>query len=210
MPTAQATRPYRGVSASDRATARRAALVDAAIACLAETGLSGVSVRSVCARARLTARYFYAAFTDLDDLLVAALASVVTQVEAASVRALEAVPAHDTAAQVRAAIDAGFGVVAADSGKANVLLVAAAGHGGLRARRQQFVEDFANVVIESLPVLRALPAEQRRDARVVVLFLMGGSTELIEAVLAGRVRMSQRALVDRLTALWLPALASLG
>jgi AcrR family transcriptional regulator len=210
MPTAQATRAYRGVSASDRAASRRAALVDAAISCLADAGLAGVSVRAVCARARLTARYFYEAFTDLDELLVAALAAVTSEVSAASVAALDTVAAEDTAAQVRAAIDAGYGVVAADAGKANVLLVAAAGHGGLRARRQQFVDDFAGVVIDSLPVLRSLPTARRRDARVVVLFLMGGSTELIEAVLAGRLQMSRGALVDRLTALWLAALRGVG
>lgn len=209
MTSARSSRAYRGVSAGDRAATRRTALIDAALACLAADGLAGVSVRSVCAQARLTARYFYEAFTDLDALLVAALVSVTDEVEAASVRALDTVAADDTAAQVRAAISAGYGVVATDAGKANVLLVATAGHSALRTRRQQFVDDFADIVIDNLPVLRALPAQRRREARVLVLFLMAGSIELIVAVLTRRVRMSQAALVDRLTTLWLAALGTL-
>ena len=90
-----------------------------------------------------------------------------------------------------------------------MLLVATAGHGTLRARQQQFVEDFTDIVIENLPVLRGLPVQRRRDARVLVLFLMAGSIELVVAVLTRRVRMTQAALVDRLTTVWLASLGTL-
>ncbi len=208
MSPAQSTRAYGGVAAAERMAIRRAALIDAAIQSMAESGLAGTSVRSVCARARLTARYFYEAFTDLDELLVAALGSVTGEVEAASLRALDTVPVDDTAAQVRAAIDAGYGVVATDAVKANMLVVAVAGNAALRKRREQFVDDFTDIVIANLPVLRALTVAERHKARVVVLFLMAGSIELIVAVLESRVRLSRRALVDRLTSLWLAALAA--
>jgi hypothetical protein len=39
---------------------------------------------------------------------------------------------------------------------------------------------------------------------------MGGAADVIEAVLAGRLRMSRRQLVDRLTAMWLAVLSGLG
>ena len=43
-------------------------------------------------------------------------------------------------------------------------------------------------------------------ARATALFLMGGSADVIEAVLAGRLRFSRTALVDHLTSMWLGAL----
>ena len=113
-------------------------------------------------------------------------------------------------AQVRAAIDAGYGVVVADRRKATALLVAASGHGALRERRHAVITTFADLVIDRLPVLTAFGAAQRRAARASALFLMGGATEVIEAVLAGRLRLSRVALVDQLTAMWLAVLGGTG
>ena len=67
-------RSYRGIGADERVAARRAALVEAGLDCLHDDGLSGASVRSICARARLTPRYFYESFADLDDTVRAVLA----------------------------------------------------------------------------------------------------------------------------------------
>ncbi len=202
-----ASRPYRGRSADERREQRRADLLEAAADSLLADGLAGVSVRSVCARSKLTPRYFYESFADLDELLLAAVDAVVDEVAAASVAATRSVPADDTAAQVRAAIDTGFGIVADDPRKANLVLVAAAGHGALRERRHKLVTDYADLVIDSLPVLNRLGLAERRRARATALFLMGGSCDVIEAVLAGRLRMTRARLVDHLTAMWLGALA---
>jgi AcrR family transcriptional regulator len=200
------TRAYRGVSADDRREQRRRALIETALDCLHADGLSGVSVRSVCARARLTPRYFYESFADLDELLVAAVDSVVEEVGQRALAALAAAP-DDLAAQVRAAIDAGYGVVAVDARKATAVLVAAAGHGPLLERRHRAVTEFADLVIDGLPVLHGLGLTERRQARATALFLMGGAITVIEAVLAGRLRMSRPRLVDQLTTMWLGALS---
>ncbi|HEV7203702.1 MAG TPA: TetR family transcriptional regulator [Jatrophihabitans sp.] len=199
------TRAYRGVSADERRELRRATLLDTALDCLHDDGLSGVSVRSICARARLTPRYFYESFADLDALLVAAVDAVVDEVAAAALAGV-ASAGDDTAAQVRAAVDAGYGVVVTDARKANAFLVAAAGHGPLRERRHRVVTDFADLMMDNLSALSAQDPGQRREARATALFLMGGAAEVIEATLAGRLRMSRAALVDHLTRLWLGAL----
>jgi AcrR family transcriptional regulator len=199
------TRAYRGVPADERRELRRSALIETVLDCLRDDGLGGVSVRSVCARARLTPRYFYENFDDLDQLLVAAVDSVVDEVAAASLGAVAAA-GDDTADQVRAAIDAGYGVVVTDPRKANALLVAAAGHGPLRERRHRVVTDYADLIIDSLPALNTLGLSERRRARATALFLMGGSAEVIEAALSGRLRMSRARLVDHLTTMWLGAL----
>lgn len=202
------TRTYRGISADDRRAQRRAVLVETALDCLHSDGLAGVSVRSVCARARLTPRYFYESFADLDELLVASVDSVVDEVADRALAALSAAP-PELATQVRAAIDAGYGVVATDPRKATALLVASSGHGPLLARRHKVVTDYADLIIDQLPVLNGLSLQGRRTARTMALFLMGGAADVIEAVLSGRLRVSRRQLVDQLTAMWLSVLAGI-
>jgi AcrR family transcriptional regulator len=201
------TRAYRGIPADERRGQRRVRLIEAALDCLHDEGVAGISVRSVCARSGLTPRYFYESFADLDALLLAAVDTVVEEV---ADRSLEAVAAagEDVADQVRAAIDAGYGVVHADARKASALLVASSGHGPLRERRQALVTDYADLIIGNLPVLNRLPPAERRRARTVALFLMGGAADVIEAVLAGRLRMSRAALVDQLTVMWLSVLTA--
>lgn len=201
------TRAYRGVPATERRDQRRRALIETALDCLHHDGLSGVSVRSICARARLTPRYFYESFDGLDQLLVAAVDSVLDEVAERSVAAAAAA-GDDAEAQVRAAIDAGYGVVVTDPRKANALLVAAAGHGPLRERRHRLVSEYADLIIANLSVLSSLGLAERRSARAGALFVMGGSADVIEAVLSGRLRMSRARLVDQLTTMWLGALAA--
>jgi AcrR family transcriptional regulator len=203
-----ASRAYRGVSADDRRAQRRQMLIDTALDCLHAEGLAAISVRSVCARARLTARYFYENFDNLDELLLAAVDSVVDEVAETSLAALAAA-APDLATQVRSAIDAGYGVVATDARKASALLVAASGHGPLRERRQKLVTDYADLIIDGLPLLNGLGLPERRTARAMALFLMGGAADVIEAVLSGRLRLSRRQLVDQLTTMWLAVVSGL-
>ncbi|WP_375482792.1 TetR/AcrR family transcriptional regulator [uncultured Jatrophihabitans sp.] len=202
------SRPYRGVSGDERHEQRRRLLVEAALDCLHDEGLAGVSVRSVCARARLTPRYFYECFADLDDLLSTAVSTVTDEVATCAVTAARRAP-DGTEAQVRAAIDAGYGVVAKDPRKATAMLVAGAGHEPLREHRHDLVSAFADLIIDSISVLNALGLAERRRARATALFVMGGSADVIEAVLSGRLRMSRSTLVDELTALWLGALGAL-
>jgi AcrR family transcriptional regulator len=204
-----ANRAYRGVPAEQRRAQRRNMLIETALDCLHDSGIAGVSVRAVCARARLTPRYFYENFADLDQLLVAAVDSVVDEVAADALAALAAAP-PELAAQVRAAIDAGYGVVATDPRKASAMLVAASGHGPLRARRHKLVTDYADLIIDGLPLLNALGLPGRRTARAAALFVMGGATDVIEAVLTGRLRMSRTQLVDHLTQMWLAVLSGIG
>jgi AcrR family transcriptional regulator len=203
-----ASRAYRGVAADVRRAQRRQLLIDTALDCLHEDGIAAISVRSVCARARLTPRYFYESFDTLDVLLLAAVDSVVDEVAETSLAALTAA-SPDLAAQVRAAIDAGYGVVATDARKASALLVAASGHGPLRERRHKLVTDYADLIIDGLPVLNGLGLAERRSARAMALFLMGGAADVIEAVLAGRLRLTRKQLVAQLTAMWLSVLAGL-
>jgi AcrR family transcriptional regulator len=196
-------RSYRGVAQPERVAARRDALIEAGLDSLHDDGLSGASVRSICARARLTPRYFYENFADLDELLVAVVDAVAAEVATAALAAM-ADASPDLLAQVRALVDAGYGVVAQDRRNATALLVAAAGHGPLVDRRQRIVLDYVDLALAHLPALGAFG--DRPAARATALFLMGGSVELIGAVLSGTLRLSRQRVVDRLSALWVAAL----
>jgi AcrR family transcriptional regulator len=193
------------VPAEARRAQRRGLLIETALDCLHEEGLAGVSVRAVCARSRLTPRYFYESFADLDELLVAAVDSVFDEIAERAVTAVRDAP-DQLRAQVRSAIDAGYGVVATDARKATAVLVAASGYGPLRERRHKVVTEYADLVIDSLPVLNGLGLAGRRMARAQALFVIGGAADVIEAVLAGRLRISRRTLVDELTSMWVAVL----
>jgi AcrR family transcriptional regulator len=201
------SRAYRGVPADERRAQRRQALIETALDCLHADGVAAISVRSVCTRARLTPRYFYESFDDLDQLLLAAVDAVVDEVAERALAAL-AGAGPELPNQVRAAIDAGYGVVVADRRKASALLVAAAGHGPLRERRHKLVTDYADLIMDGLPLLNGVGLPERRTARAMALFVMAGAAEVIEAVLTGRLRMSRKQLVDQLTAMWLSVLTA--
>ena len=68
------TRSYRGVSAADRRTERRARLVAAGIELLGTRGAAGVSIAEVCAEAALTKRYFYEGFASYEEFAAAVVA----------------------------------------------------------------------------------------------------------------------------------------
>jgi AcrR family transcriptional regulator len=200
-------RVYRGVGREERVEQRRTALIETGLDCLHTDGLSGVSVRSICTRARLTPRYFYESFADLDELLIAVVDAVAGEVAAAALCAIATAPAELTA-QVRGAIGAGYGVVADDPRKATALLVAGSGHGPLRDRRHAIVLQYADLALANLPRLGDISLTDRRRARATTLFLMGGAAELIEAVLSGTLRLSRARVVDQLTAMWVAVLTA--
>lgn len=209
-----ASRAYRGLNLDERVEQRRMQLLETGLDCLHADGLSGVSVRSICGRARLTPRYFYESFASLDDLLVAVVDLVAAEVASATLAAIAAArdagtheQFHDRSdGQVRAAIDAGYAVVADDPRKATALLVAGAGHGPLRDRRHKIVIDYAELAMANLPRLGAISLTDRARARATALFVMGGAAELIEAVLSGALRLSRAQVVDLLTDMWMSVL----
>jgi len=203
-----APRAYRGLNRDERVEQRRAQLIETGLDCLHADGLSGVSVRSICARARLTPRYFYESFAGLDELLVAVVDQVAAEVAAATLAAIAGARNAGSDGQIRAAIDAGYAVVADDPRKATALLVAGAGHGPLRDRRHKIVIDYAELAMANLPRLGAISLADRARARATALFVMGGAAELIEAVLSGALRLERAQVVDLLTAMWVSVLAT--
>lgn len=72
----QTKRTYRGATSTERAETRRQQLIEAAIHVYGELGYHRSTVKSVCASAGLTERYFYEAFDNSEALLAAAFEAV--------------------------------------------------------------------------------------------------------------------------------------
>src|SRR6201995_2401774 len=81
MATAPRTtaRPYGGVDAAHGLATRRARLLEAGLDLLGGDDAAELTVRGVCRRAGLAARYFYESFADKDELIGAVVESVIAE-----------------------------------------------------------------------------------------------------------------------------------
>jgi AcrR family transcriptional regulator len=86
---AGASRPYRGVSATDRRDQRRRQLIDAGLQLFGTRGIAAVGIVDVCAEAGLTKRYFYENFASIDALADAVFEHVTGNLVAAVAPAIE-------------------------------------------------------------------------------------------------------------------------
>lgn len=73
-------RSYGGMGADERRAQRRAQLIDAGTRAFGRDGFKGTTTRSLCAEAKLTQRYFYESFRDMEDLFVAVYRSHVKRI----------------------------------------------------------------------------------------------------------------------------------
>ncbi len=196
------SRPYGGRSLDERREARRQQLLETGLDCLHEEGLSGISVRTVCSRSRLTPRYFYENFANLDELLVALVDFVGDLVVAQCVESLVRYP-DDLERRVREGLAAVFAINLDDPRKASVLLASAA-HEAMQARQQARFLEFTELVVESLAGPGTAEVDRAR-LRPMALFLIGGSVELISAKLSGLIEISDTDLVDQCAEMFLAA-----
>lgn len=72
-------RRYRGVDAGERIHERRRQFIDAGLECFGTRGYHEVTVRELCAQARLTERYFYESFKDREALFAAVYEDLIAQ-----------------------------------------------------------------------------------------------------------------------------------
>ncbi len=119
---AENSRTYRGMAPDERRAQRRAQLIDAAIEAYGERGYRGSTVKSVCAAAGLTERYFYESFDSSEALLMACYHHVNEQLFTEIAKAAEAA-GGDPAARGRAMLRAYFSALQAQPKPARVFLM---------------------------------------------------------------------------------------
>jgi AcrR family transcriptional regulator len=198
---AVATRPYRGVPADDRRAFRRAQLLSAGLDLLGSEGYSGTTVRGVCRRARLTPRYFYESFDDLEELLVAVFDELIAATTQAMLEAIEAAP-EDAHEKSRAAIGTFVRNLTDDPRRARVAFVEALGSERLMRRRLDTMRAFSDLLAAQARDFYRAPRNGDAIVDLTASVLVGGMAELLIRWLDGSLDMPREELIDDLTELF--------
>lgn len=160
-----------------------------------EKGWSGVTMRGVCAKARLSDRYFYEHFEDRDALLAAVWNHAHDNVISLLLEAFRGSGRPAPTTQLRGAISELVHSLADVTSGAQLLFSANLGTPILQQCRQQTLEQFAEVLIALAgPHLRE--GVDLDDLRMSALTGIGGFVELVTAWQAGTLKVSADRIVD--------------
>ncbi len=196
-------RTYAGVSGEQRRAARRAVLAEAALDLVADGGWDGgwnkVTVRAVCARARLNDRYFYESFTDRDALLLAVFDDIAEGGLRVFLRAIED-SSPDLDVRVRAVVEAVIDYFVADPRRGHLVFAA---REELRSRRQDMIRLVARIVADQSAELLGDRAAPEPDRGLGALTMVSGTLEVFSSWLRGEVDVTREHLADFLVAMLL-------
>jgi AcrR family transcriptional regulator len=199
MPLQSTRMPLRGARFAARVADRRERLIAVAFELLAEKGASGVTVREVCARAKLNPRYFYESFVGLDALLVAVLDDQLARLLPPVLAAIDAAPERERA-KTEAAIRTAFTYLTDDRRRIRVLLADPLGNERLARRRREVVrllaEQMADQAAGFYAIDRAMPL-----LRSSTYLLAGGLIELLIAWDNGSLELTTEELITDAAAL---------
>lgn len=177
-------RKWRGVEPDARTAERRQRIIEAAIELLSTEGLSGTTVRAVCARTGLHSRYFYESFPSIEALLVAVFdllaARFVDYVTTAADRA-----GDDPRARVQAVMAATAEVFQQQTDLVRILTIQAIGNEELNQRRIGMLHRIAGMIEADAYRTYGAPPPGERIAAVSARFLAGGLAELFIAWIDG-------------------------
>ena len=190
---------YGGVSAVQRRATRRGQLLVAALELVGTEGWQATTVRAICARARLTPRYFYESFADREELLLALFDEIAQQCATGVLDAVAGAPTDaptDPRAKGRAAIAAFVELVTDDPRKARVLFIEATGSEALTRRRFQTLRMFAGLVGQQGREFYGVPRAGDSLVDISSLMLVGGFAETLLAWLDGTLRVTREQLIE--------------
>ena len=191
---------YRGVPADERRAERRARLMAAALDIMGTQGWSATTVRGVCQRAKLTPRFFYESFPDLEALAVAVFDDIVTAATARVIEAMAQAP-DDIEAKARAAIGTFVREVIDDPRRARVAFREALGSEPLMQRRLDTMRAMANLIADQARVSYNLPPGADPFVDLTAALLAGGLAELLIVWLEGDLPLGREQLVEDCVAL---------
>jgi len=195
------TRSYRGASADERRSRRRAALLAAGLELLGTKGWAGTTVRGVCAQAGLNDRYFYESFPDLDALRLAVVDDLAAHGTAAILAATDA--PRDLRARTRAVVTAIVDFFTADPRRAHILVHELQASPLLRERRRQIIQALVAIfTVQVHEILDEVPVSDA-DVELTALTLIGGGLELVTSWFRGDVAVDRDHLIDFIIALML-------
>ncbi len=198
MSETSSRRPYRGVEAPERLATRRNRLLAAGLDLLGDQrpNISAVTVRGVCRRAGLAARYFYESFTDKDEFVSCVFDWVVAELAATTQAAVATVPAGE---QTRAGMANIVRTVTDDARVGRLLFSMQLADPVVVRKRAESSALFAMLSGQHVGNALQVPANDRIKA--AAHFVVGGVGQTISAWLAGDVQLEPGELVDHLAAL---------
>ena len=198
MTETPSARPYRGVKAAERLAARRGRLLAAGLDLLGaeQQDISALTVRGVCRRAGLAARYFYESFTDKDEFVGSVFDWVIAELAATTQAAVAAVPARE---QNRAGMANIVRTIAGDARIGRLLFSTQLANSVIVRKRAESSALFAMLSGQHVGDALRVPANERIKA--AAHFVVGGVGQTISAWLAGDVRLEPNQLVDQLASL---------
>ena len=191
-------RRYRGVEAKQRLAARRRRLLAAGLDLLGadQQDVAELTVRGICSRAGLGARYFYESFTDKDEFVSGVFDWLVADLAATIQAAVAAVPAHE---QSRAGMANIVRTIADDPRIGRLLFSTQLANAVVMRKRAESSALFAMLSGQYAGDALRMPANDRIKAGAH--FAVGGVAQTISAWLAGDVRLEPDELVDQLATL---------
>lgn len=189
-------RPYRGVEASERIDQRRRRLLDAGLDLIGDSPVTELTVRAVCKRSGLTARYFYESFADKDEFVAAVFDAAVADLATSTQAAVAASPISE---QNRAGMTSLVQTISADARIGRVLFDTRLSDPVVLRKRGDLGDIFAMLTGQYIESLMRREANNR--AKATVRFVVGGVGQTLHAWLAGDIELSQDALIDQLTAI---------
>jgi AcrR family transcriptional regulator len=191
-------RPYRGIGAAERLAARRRRLLDAGLDLLGadQRDIPELTVRGICSRAGLGARYFYESFTDKDGFVSGVFDWVIAELAATTQAAVATVPAHE---QSRAGMANIVRTIAGDTRIGRLLFSTQLADAVIVRKRAESSALFAILSGQHAGDTLRMPANDRIKAGAH--FAVGGVGQTLSAWLAGDVQLEPDQLVDQLASL---------
>lgn len=190
-------RPYRGVDPADRLAERRSRLLAAGLDLLG-TDQEGdeLTVRGVCRRAGVAARYFYESFANKDDFVSAVFDWVIADLAATTQAAVAAAPPEE---QTRALMTNIVRTIQGDPRVGRLLFSSEPANAVLVRKREESSALFA--MLSGQHVGSALRMSENDRIKAASHFVVGGVGQTLSAWLDGELRLSPDQLVDHLASL---------
>ncbi|WP_280465606.1 hypothetical protein, partial [Nocardia brasiliensis] len=193
-------RPTGGVPTPPGGARRRAPRPHAAQELIGTSGFAKLTVSGLCTQAKLSERYYYESFTDLDTVFSELFERIVDEIGQAVVAAF-VTTAADIRAKTRAAIAAAVDLIADSPRKARIVTVEAQLHPALLQRRAEVMRSFAGIMMAVCAAeVGAQIVESAGDqAEFAATHLLGGLWETTNSWLSGTLPISRTDLIDRST-----------
>ncbi|NNH68774.1 TetR/AcrR family transcriptional regulator [Nocardia uniformis] len=192
QPSDAEPRIWGGTTLTERREARRAALLDAALDLIGESGAGAVTMRAVCRTANLTDRYFYESFASRDELLDVLYRQIADEfLEPMTAYAVADEPARD-----RALSEVLVDKVLEDPRKSRLFLVEPYSSTGLGQTTISVMPAFTRLIQDHL----FAHIEDPTRRRLAAVTMASGNAGMFSAWLNGTLRATRDQIVDHLVA----------